>query len=161
MRTRMPPNWRVRQWATPFSPRCSVRSIDAHSVVPKAIPLISMGRAPPICARSLRSLSVLAFEPLAVPRELPLQLLAARPRHGHAPRLVLVEGQGRVHAGDIVPPKRVGELLGAERVETQPLQRRATGAQRRLEGLALRDPHAAQPQLEVMAHVARPAHDLE
>src|SRR5262245_32357759 len=42
MRTRMSPNCRVRQYAIPVSPGCSVRSTEDQSVVPNGISDISM-----------------------------------------------------------------------------------------------------------------------
>src|SRR5580765_8821608 len=42
MRTRIPPKTRVRQNAMPRSPRCSVRSTCAQSVVPKGMADMSM-----------------------------------------------------------------------------------------------------------------------
>src|SRR5260221_570598 len=105
--------------------------------------------------------SVLALEALAVARELPLELLASLLRHTQAPRLVLVERKCGVDACDIVPPKCVGELLGAKAIDAEPFQDGPSDLQRRFESLALHHGHAAQAQLEVVAHVARAAHDLE
>src|SRR5262249_21595231 len=43
MRTRTPPTSRVRQYAAPVSPLCSVRSMEVQSVVSKGMPLIFIG----------------------------------------------------------------------------------------------------------------------
>src|SRR5690349_4267481 len=92
-----------------------------------------MATAPMLSALAVPAArAVLAVETLAVAGELLLQLLAALLGHRHAPRLVLVEGQRRVHARDVVAPERIGQLLRAEPVHAQFLQRRTPCLERRL-----------------------------
>src|SRR4030095_1939550 len=80
MRTRMPPNSRVRQYALPESPSCSVRSIVDQSVVPNGMPCMSIAttfrgsgerRSPPALAHRevARGLALDPREPLYGPPE--------------------------------------------------------------------------------------------
>src|SRR4051812_16026734 len=55
--------------------------------------------------------AVLALEAFAVARELALELFAPLLRRVHAPALVLVELQRRIHARDVVPPEGIRQLL--------------------------------------------------
>src|SRR5205814_2143939 len=96
---------------------------------------------------------------LTVARELALELLASLLRHAEAPSLVLVERQGRIHARDVVAPERIGKLARAEAIDAERFERGAPESQRRFERFALGDRHAAQPQLEIVGHVARTAED--
>src|SRR5258708_32035174 len=105
--------------------------------------------------------SMLALELLAIACELARELLASLAGDRQAARVVLIEGQHRIDARDIVPPEDVGELACAKPVDAQSLERGTPDPQRRLEGLALGDLDAAQLQLEVVRHVARAAHDRQ
>ena len=61
--------------------------------------------------------TVAALEPLAVARELLLELFAALLGDRHALRLVLVERLCRLHAGDVVATEDVRKLLRAKAIE--------------------------------------------
>src|SRR5437870_11634914 len=103
--------------------------------------------------------AMLLLETLPVARELLLELFAPGLGRGQVARLVLVHRELRLHRGQIVAAEGIGHFPRAESVHAQRLERRTSGTQGGLEGLALDHRDTANAKLEKMRHVARAAHD--
>src|SRR4029079_9597655 len=105
------------------------------------------------------ALALFRFELGAVPGEELAQLLAPGLRLGEHLRLVAKVRDERVQCHQIVPPERIRDLSCAKAVHSERLEHMAARAQRRFEGLALDDLHAARAQLDVVRHVSRARDD--